>query len=157
MTNNQPLELIVTSKQAFISISTLSFGSEVEWQASFHWDLGHHVRPTNEQPGYKCQVKADGLMRKGWTASLFVNEKRKEREIKASKNKFCTGCRNVEFKNKWKFQNSSLSITLGKIADRLPEFSIAHQLFLPIFFLSELGKDKFGGDLDTKKISNNCS
>ena len=36
MTNNQPLELIVTSKQAFISISTLSFGSEVEWQASFH-------------------------------------------------------------------------------------------------------------------------
>lgn len=73
-------------------------------------------------------------MRKGWTASFFVNEKRKERESKASKNKFCTGCRNAEFKNKWSFQHPSLSITLGKIADRLPKFSIAHQLFLPISF-----------------------
>lgn len=51
MTSNKPLEYIVTNKQAYISISTLPFGSEVEWQANFNWELGHNIRPINGKPG----------------------------------------------------------------------------------------------------------
>lgn len=84
---------------------------------------------------HKCQVKADRLMRKCCTASFYVNKKREGTELKASKNKSCTGYRNAEFNNKWRFQHSYLSPSFwGKIADRLPKFSIAHQLFLSISF-----------------------
>lgn len=80
----------------FISTFYVTLGSEVEWGASFNWDLGHDIRPTLGSQGYKCQVKEDRLMKKGWTASFFVNEKRKEKESKASKNK---SVQDVEMQN----------------------------------------------------------
>ena len=41
------------------------------------------LQVTNQ--GYKPPVKADWLMRKGWSASFYVNEKREQRELKDSK------------------------------------------------------------------------
>lgn len=86
MTSNKPLEYITTHKHAYIYFNfSFTLGSEVEWRASFNWDLGHDIKPTPGSQGYSCQVKADRLMRRGWTASFFVNEKRKEEDSKASK------------------------------------------------------------------------
>ena len=35
--------------------------------------------------GYKAPIKADWLVRKGWSASFYFNEKREQRELKVSK------------------------------------------------------------------------
>lgn len=81
MTSKKYLEYIVTSKQAYIYFNFyFTFGSEIEWQASFHWDPGHNMRPTLGSQRYKCQVKADRLMRKDWTASSLSMRKKKKRK-----------------------------------------------------------------------------